>query len=455
MSRFIHTVLAVTAAAAIGTPAQAINFVEALDAARQHDAQFRAAGHELESARQAVPMARAALLPQIGLSASGSDVVGSRQFPNSLNQDVRLRVEYATPQASLQLRMPIFNAEARSRVDQTRAQTDVAESVYRYRGLELVDRLATAYLQVLLANEGKALAQTQLAALQVQLAQVKQRLERGEGTRVEVAQTQANLDVVKVRLVEAEDQVVLTRRQLKRMTGMDDVPLSGLPADEVLPPLQPQGLREWIDLALLQSPTLAAREQALVAAKMGVKRNFAGHLPKLDLVASLTQSQNESISSLNQTSTLRSIGVQLNVPIYSGGGVDAGVKQALADQARVEEEVRTERETIEIEIHKQYQTVASGQARISAYRQSVASAELLLQGMKRSLEAGLGTQNDVADALARVFLARRDLAQARVEYMLARARLMLQAGMSSADVAADVDRSLVAAAQATAPRSQP
>lgn len=454
MSRFIHTVMAVTAAAAIGTPAHAINFVEALDAARQHDAQFRAARHELESARQAVPMARAALLPQIGLSASGSDVVGSRQFPNSLNQDVRLRVEYATPQASLQLRMPIFNAEARSRVDQTQAQSDVAEAVYRHRGLELVDRLATAYLQVLLANEGKALAQTQLAALQVQLAQVKQRLERGEGTRVEVAQTQANLDVVKVRLVEAEDQVVLTRRQLKRMTGMDDMPLSGLPAGEALPPLQPQGLREWVDLALLQSPTLAAREQALVVAKMGVKRNFAGHLPRLDMVASLTQSQNESISSLNQTSTLRSIGVQLNVPIYSGGGVDAGVKQALADQARAEEEVRTERENIEIEIHKLYQTVASGQARISAYGQSVASAELLLQGMKRSLEAGLGTQNDVADALARVFLARRDLAQARVEYMIARARLMLQAGMSSADVAADVDRSLVAA-QATAPRSQP
>lgn len=455
MRRFIQTLLALAATAAVGMPAQAMNFVEALDAARRNDAQFRAAGHELESARQAVPMARAALLPQIGLSASGSDVVGSRQFQNSLNQDVRVRLEYAAPQASLQMRMPIFNAEAASRVDQTRAQSAAAESVYRYRGLDLVDRLATAYLQVLLANEGKALAETQLAALQVQLAQVKQRLERGEGTRVEVAQTQANLDVVKVRLVEAEDQVVLTRRQLKRLTGLDDMPLNGLPADEALPPLQPQGLREWIDLAVLQSPTLAAREQALVAAKMGVRRNFAGHLPRLDLVASVTQSQNESISSLNQTSTLRSIGVQLNVPLYSGGGVDAGVKQAMADQARAEEEVRTERENIEIEVHKQYQTVASGQARISAYRQSVASAELLLQGMKRSLEAGLGTQNDVADATARVFLARRDLAQARVEYLIARARLMLQAGMPSAEVAADVDRSLVTVAQSAAPRSQP
>lgn len=441
--------LGLAIAAAIVPPAHAMGFVEALDAARRHDAQYLAAGHELAAARQAVPIARASLLPAVGLNMSGSDVAGSRQFPNSLNQDVRLRVEYSTPQASLTMRMPIFNPEATSRLGQVRAQSEVVESSYRAKGLDLVDRLAAAYLQVLLASEGRRLSEAQVQALTVQLGQVQRRLNQGEGTRVDVAQTAANLDVAKVRLVEADDQLVLAQRQLRRITGQDQLPMRQVPVDYRPPPLQAQSLQEWLSLALLQSPTLQAREQALVAAKMGVKRNFAGHLPKMDLVASLSHSQNESISSLNQTSTLRSIGVQLNVPLYNGGGIDASVKQALADQARVEEEIRQERENIEVEIQRHFQTVVSGEARMAAYQQAVTSTELLLQGTRRALEAGLGTANDVADALARLHAARRDLAQIRIEYLIARLRLMTQAGMSTAEVAADLDRALIDAPAAT------
>ena len=435
-------------------PARAISFTEALDAARRNDAQYTAAGHDLQSARLSLPIARAALLPSIGLSMSGSDVAGSRRFPNSLNQDMRLRVEYSAPQANLSLRVPIFNHEATSRVGQSRAQVEAAEFVYQVRGLELIDRLASAYLQVILSSEARRLAETQVQSLATQLDQVQQRLMRGEGTRVDVATTQANLDVAKVRLIEAGDQVELARRQLRRVTGLDAAPLRQVNVDYRPAPLETNSLRDWIDLAVQQSPTLHAREQALIAAKMGVQRSFAGHLPRLDLFASLSHTQNESISSLNQTSMLRSVGVQLNLPIYSGGGVDANVKQAVAEQARAEAEVRQERETIEVEVQRQYQAVSNGEARIAAHRQAVASADLMLLGARRSLDAGLGTANDVADAVARVFTGRRDLAQACIEYLVARMRLLITAGMTQAFIAADLDQALVAATT-DVPRTTP
>lgn len=424
--------------------AQAMTFAEAYDAARRNDAQFRAAAHELEVTQLAVPIARSALLPSLSFNASGSEVTGSRAFPNALNQDVKVRTEYATPQASLNLRVPIFNYEALSRYRQTQLQSDQADSVYRLRGLELIDRLTTAYLQVLLTGEGQRLAQSQVQAVTAQLAQSRQRLERGEGTRVDVAQLAAGLDLARARSIEADDLLELARRQLRRHTGLATPPLRQVPADYVPAPLEQQTLRDWTDLAVRQSPSLRAREQALMAAKMGVQRNFAGHLPRLDLVASLSHSQNESISSLNQTSSLRSIGMQLTVPLYSGGGVDASVKQALAEQARIEQDIRSERETLEVEVQRHHHAVAGGQAKIAAFAEVVKSAQLALTGSQRALAGGLATSNDVVDAQARLYAAQRDLAQVRVEYLLSRARLMVQSGMTMAAISDDLDRALVA-----------
>ncbi len=437
----------VLAVAALVTPlaAQAMTFAEAFDAAKRNDAQYLAAGHELNSAQLAVPIAFSALLPSINFSASSADVSGTRQFPNSLNQDVRVRVEYAAPQASLQMRLPLFNQEARIRWQQTRSQADVAESIYRARGMELIDRLAGAYLQVLLAEEGRELAQAQITALQVQLGQVQQRLQRGEGTRVEVAQVLAALDVTKVRAIESDDLLDLSRRQLRRITGVPNQPLQRVPADFTPNLARSETLFDWLETALRQSPTLQARQQSLLVARMNVQRNEAGHFPRVDLVASLSRSQNESLSNLNQSSNLRTLGVQLNVPIYSGGGINAGVKQALSDQARAEEEIRIERENIEIEVQRHHGAVTNGAAKIAAYRQAVTSSELALEGMRKVLEQGLGTNNDVADALVRLYSARRDLAQARIEYVQARLRLLVQAGTPMNDAVAELDRALVAA----------
>ncbi|MBL0149630.1 MAG: HlyD family type I secretion periplasmic adaptor subunit [Ideonella sp.] len=92
--------LAVSGCLAMALGAHAMTMQEAFQAAVRNDAQYRAAGHELASAQFAVPAARAALLPQISLNASGSDVVGSRSFPNAAAQDVTVRVDYAAPQAS-------------------------------------------------------------------------------------------------------------------------------------------------------------------------------------------------------------------------------------------------------------------------------------------------------------------------------------------------------------------
>ena len=434
---------ALAAACLLGAgAAQAFSLREAFDAALRYDGQYRVAGHELDAARQNLPIARSSLMPLVTLSASTASVTGTREFPNSLNQSVRIPADYNSPQASLQLRTPIFNYDALSRYRQAGFQVLSAEALYEFRGYELAERVATTYMQVLLANDNVMLAEAEITALDAQVARSQQRQLRGEGTRTEVAQTQAALDVARVRQIEAADQLENARRALRRYTGQDIVKARNILPGFMPPPLTPTKLEEWLELGERQNPQLRVRQQNLIVANFGVDRSKAGHLPRLDFVAGVNRSRNESLSSLNQTSTLKSIGVQLSVPLYSGGGVDAAVSQALADRSRAEEEIRVERETMQLEVLRQFYAVSNGTAKIEAYLRAVSSSETALEGATRALAAGLGTNSEVLDAQTRRFTALRDLAQTRYEYLVSRLRLMMQAGIPVADVVADFDRSL-------------
>lgn len=445
------------AAALLCAGAHAMTFQEALDAARANDATYRAAGYEYDAAKIGVPIARAGLLPAVSLTAADSKIVGTRTFPNGLNQEVRVPLDYSAPQASLNVRVPIFNYESISVYRQAKAQSEVAEAVYRTQGLDLIERVTGAYLQTLLSDDVLRLTQGQVTSLEAQSEQTQRRLDRGEGTKVQVAQTLANLDVSRARVVEARDQVDLARTKLAQVTGVPDARATELPKQIETEPLFPDRLGDWVDIALRDSPLLQARERNREVARQAVQRQKAGHLPRLDLVAGLAKQQNDSTTAIGQSTEVRSIGLQLTVPLYNGGGTDASVEQAQVRQAQVEEQVRAERETILVDVQRYFQAVLNSEKKVAAYATALDSTTLAERGSRRALEIGVGTVGDLAIAQAATFAAARDLSQSRIEGLLSRVRLMLQAGMSMHDVAGTVDRYLSGAASLsrTAPMKAP
>jgi len=156
----------------------------------------------------------------------------------------------------------------------------------------------------------------------------------------------------------------------------------------------------------------------------------------------MSRSENDSIANLGQTTSQRSIGLQLVVPLYSGGSVDASIRQAVARRARADEELRDERESLELDIQRFYQAAVTGARSVAAYRLAVGSADLAWQGARRALELGLGTASDVAQTQAAYFSAQRDLAQARTDQLLARLRLMARSGLPATEITTDFDRLL-------------
>ena len=424
---------------AFGLPAaaSALTVGQAFDAALQNDAQFRGAAHELQAVREGVTIARAALLPSASFVAGQTNVIGTRTFPNALNQEVRVQQNYEAPQVSLTVRVPLLNFDGLAGEKQAEAQVAVAEEQYRAVGVELVDRLATAYLQLQQAQEVRGMIAATVAASETQLLQARQREARGEGTRVQVAQALAALAVARSRAIEAELQIGLAQRQMTRITGVAE-PV--LPADPTVsePPPEVVPLSDWFSAAMANSPAVRVRQRVVELARATVRRQYAGHLPRVDAFASVSRAENESVTNLGQTSQLRSLGVQLNVPLYSGGAVSAAVRQALARQSQAEEELRAERELVMLEVQRQWQVFQASSSRLLAIKEALLAADLATLGAGRALATGQGTLGEVAEAESMAQTVRRELVTARTDALQARVRLQVRSGVEMADIVADL-----------------
>lgn len=425
-----------------GPAAWSGEFERAYSAALGNDARFQAAKASLESGQQALPLARSGLLPSVTASVTDTAVQGTQQYDVAGSASKSNNLDYRSPAQSINLRAPLLNFEGRARVRQADAQVSSAEATFLARRAELVDRLAVAYLQRMLAEDTFLSLHAQVHATVAQRNLMRRRFEQGEGTRTEVAEARANLSLTIAQWTDSKDQMSNAREVLNAITG-DTQPLVVRLGDTFdPPPLVPATLQEWQDKAVASNPEVQARRYQVEAADAVVARSQAGHLPRLDLVASVSNSRNESVSSLNQSVSQGAIGLQLNIPIYSGGAVKAAVTQALADKNRAEAEWLNEKRGLEVEVNRLFQVIQTGKSKLLAYEDVLDASRIALEGTLKGQASGLRTNADVLEAVRKVFQAQRDLAQARYDHIFQRLRLFNKAGVPADAVVAYIDELL-------------
>ena len=176
-------------------------------------------------------------------------------------------------------------------------------------------------------------------------------------------------------------------------------------------PLTPAGLAEWESIARASNPEIVTRRYSAEYAELEIARNRAGHMPRVDLVATHSRNAADSIYTFNQESTINLIGVQVTVPLYAGGSVNAQTRQALArfEGARAELDASTSKALLEL--RKQFDLLNSSQLRIAALLKAEQSALQLIEATQRSISGGVRINLDLLNATQQLFTTRRDLAQ--------------------------------------------
>lgn len=416
--------------------AAAINLQQAYDAALRNDPTYRSAFQDSQAGKESAVIGRAGLLPQLSASYSANKNRADLTQPTILGTSTTHPVYYSHNEA-IQLRQTLFNLDALARYKQGIAQSKYSEAQFSSMGQDLVVRVAGAYFDAAQNAEQVELAKAQRDAQKEQLLTNERLFKMGEGTRTDVLETQARLDLSEAQLIEALDNQRNATAQLQSMVGEPVNAVDLLGATFPVRPLEPATVEQWQTIALEHNPDLEAQRFAIESNRQEINKNRAGHFPRVDFVAGFDKSKSESLTTLNQDSTSRSIGVQVNIPLYSGGSVSATTRQAVAGYEKAKSEMDLRIGKVQVEVTKQFSLVKSSVARIAALDRAVESAKLLIVATEQSIKGGVRINVDLLNARQQLYTSKRDLAQARYTYLLALLRLRAAAGTLGADDIAD------------------
>ena len=424
----------------ISSPVHALGILDAYSLALEKDPTFQAAIKEKEAGDEARNIGRAGLLPKVSLNYQNaprnwqtqkyqtSDIFGNVS-------DVTKRQQYRSYAGSVTLTQPLFDYEAYAKYKTGVAQSLMADEKYRSKYLDLAVRVISAYVSVAYAKDQIALAEAQKAAYKEQLALNDRLMSAREGTVTDVAETQARYSLAEAQVIEARDVLDSAQRELEVIIR---IPLDQLDALQTLrqgkfqvSPLRYTAFDDWQKLAMERNPQLASSRHGVDAARYDVERNRAGFMPQVQLYASHSENDSSSDNTVNQKYRTDSVGVQVSMPIYSGGGVAASTRQAAARYGQAKYELDAQVGSIMNDLRKQFNQCISSQAKLRAYELAVKSATTQVEATRQSVLAGQRVNVDVLNAEQQLYAAQRDLAEAKYTYIKAWITLLGDSGTLS------------------------
>ena len=389
------------------------------------DATLRAARASAEAGREVVPQARAQLLPNVSASLSGNSNRLSSTSPNGLGISTTTDRNYTSHGETLTLRQPIYRKYLLDNYRQAGAVLRDVEATLEAEVQNLAIKVSTAYFDALLAEEQHSLVKAQLTSYTIQLEAARKQFKAGSGTRTDIDDVQSRLDMTQALEFEARLNMQFTRSQLQVMVNRKIDMLAPLDATRLtLTPPQPDSLEYWTERAELSSPEMMVLRARLDAATLDIEKAKAGHAPTLDAVAQWARSSSENTLNTQSSTDQKSVGLQLTIPLYGGGGVDSSIRQTVAAKVRAQEVLEANRRDLGMRVQREFRGVTEGVLRVKALEQAVRSTEQSVQSSQKSFQGGSRTRIDVLNAENNKMISMRDLAQARHAYLLAHLRLL-------------------------------
>lgn len=408
--------------------AQAADLLETFRAAQANDPVFASARAARLAGQEKLPQGRSWLMPSINLNASSTynDQTtmyrGLTFFPSGNNR-------FNTHGYGITLVQPLFRQQNWMAYTESELQVAQSEAQFKIAEQDLVLRVAQAYFDVLIAQDSVQLAEAQKSAITEQLEQAKRNFEVGSATITDTHEAQARFDLTSAQHIVAQNNLEIKRRQLQQLLNAQPQALNSLGKGFKLESPQPAEMEKWVEDAQLSNPQLLIAKASAELAEKEVARNMGGHLPTVDLVANYSKNYASWVSfGVGSDTNNKSIGVQLNLPLFQGGATQSKWREAQANRDRANQELENARRTVATQTCQAYLGVVSGIAQVKALQQALTSSESVLEASKLGQEVGVRTNLDVLNAQQQLYATRRDLYQAQYNYLLSQLRLKSAVG---------------------------
>lgn len=407
--------------------AHALDLMGSYELALKNDPIYRSASKEYEAGIENNGIGRAAVMPKLAAqynqNANRATQWGA-QYTGGPNTATNW--SYPSNYSYVQLTQPIFSLEAFARWRQGIAQADFSQSKFIYNTQDLLIRVLQTYTDLLFSMDQLQFQTAERDAFYEQWNVAKRLNKGGEASITDMLEAEAAYQVADAKVVDAKDAVENARRKFNSITGeaIDDAAkINKLSGNFRYLNLSSMKFEDWKERALNTNAELKAAQNNMEIAKQEYRKNHAGHYPVVNLVGALTTQQSNTVTSINNTTNQSYLGVQINLPIFSGGEINARSSQALANYEKSQADYDVTKDKVITELRKQYDLVVSGKQKVQALSSALESATQLVKAMRKSVMAGERINVDVLLAEKGLFNTRRDLAQTKYNYLVAYLKL--------------------------------
>jgi outer membrane protein len=413
--------------------ATAENLAEIYNQAKDNDTQLLRTAAQRDAAFEAITSSRSSLLPQINLTAGYNF---GESDANQFEQNVKSNALNAT----LGLSQEIYQRSSWINLEIAEKSARQADSAYAAEQQSLILRVSSAYFEVLRAQDGLEFVQAEKKAVARQLDQEKQRFEVGLSAITNVHEAQAEYDSVLAAEVTAKNELVNSYEALREITGQGHQNLDILDIERFTAADSTESSDVLVEQAQLQNLNLLAARISQDIARDNIKLASSGHLPSLAFNASTGYTDSNDPYDFDGTNY--NLGLNLAVPIYSGGRVTSLTKQAEYNYVAVSEDLEAAYRSVVKTVRASNNNIDATIGSIRAFEQSLISAESALAAVETGYEVGSRTIVDVLDFTRRVFESKRNLSNARYNYIISVLQLKQAVGTLSEQDILDINAGL-------------
>lgn len=404
--------------------AEPADLLDVYELALQADPRLKGSEYTLETAKAQERQALGALLPNV-------KGFGSYSF-NEITQDTPINptTGYVGRRAGIIAQQVLFDLPAFLEKHRFASQTEQRQEEYVSALKDVMKDVTERYFGVLAAHDALSLVQMEKEATEKEMRRVQQMFKRQLTTITDVYQIEAHYDALLTKEINAQNDLAISLERVRELTGKPFDALEPLLADIQFPPIE-GSLDEWVSLSKENSPVLKALIHAIDAAETFVNQQWASHLPSVRLNAQYIYSDTGFDNRQLPPYDNKSVGVEMNFPLYQGGIVEARRREAIA-RLGVAKETREEQErAIEKQTRTAFLSAQASQSKIRSAEKLVKSAEKAYDSMKKSYALGMATIVDVLKAQKDFFEAKMEQLTAKYEYITSYIQLKHSAGIVS------------------------
>ena len=402
---------------ALAAPSEAETMSGALAKAYANNSTLNSARAGQRATDENVPIAKSGFRPTI----AGT---GNAAYSRERGSDIR------TGSFGITLRQTLFDGfQTLNTVRAAEAGVQAGQESLRNTAQNTLFDAASAYMDVIQYRQIARRREQSLSFLNEQVRAANARLEVGEGTKTDVAQAQASQAAAVAQLSAARAQVKSAEAVYRQVVGTDPGTLA--PASAFTRGL-PSSLSTAYSIAEAEHPAIHATQLAVDAADFTVKAAEGALLPSIAAEASASRNyQNPPQFGGPTTYSSTSVGVTVNVPIYSGGKVAATVRQDKETLGQRRIDVDVTRDQVRAAVASAWSQYESAVATVQATRQSVSAAQLALNGVVEERKVGQATTLDVLTSQNTLIADQVSLVQAQHDVVVASYALMSAVGRLS------------------------